>query len=187
MGWQGGFGWHGGQQAEMHEELAAALGISVEDLRAAQDVAMANMIEKAVAEGDLAPREAERMQTARKLRGYVDPMALMAQVLNMTTDDVKAALDAGKSPWDLAAEQNLDMGTAWQKFMAAGKATLDQAVADGVITREQADELFDRRGGGFFGKRGFGSGFMGRGFGRRHGRGDWGHGNDFFGSPPTVI
>ena len=97
MGWQGGFGRHS-HRSEMDAELAATLGISVEELRAAQDTAVANMIEKAVAEGELAPKEAERMQTARKLRGYVDPIALMAQVLEMTPEDVKAALDAGRTP-----------------------------------------------------------------------------------------
>ena len=187
MGWRGGFGRHGAGRSEMDAELAAALGISVEALRAAQDTAVANMIEKAVAQGELAPKEAERMQTARKLRGYVDPISLMAQVLEMTPEDVKAALDAGQTPWDLAAEKNLDFGSAWQKLMAAGKATLDQAVADGVITREQADELFSRRGG-FFSKRGFGPGFMGRGFGHRHGHGGGcGRSDDFFGGPPAVI
>ena len=186
MGWRGGFGRHGAGRSEMDAELAAALGISAEELRAAQDTAVANMIEKAVAEGELAPKEAERMQTARKLRGYVDPIALMAQVLEMTPEDVQAALDAGRTPWDLAAEKNLDFGSAWQKLMAAGKATLDQAVADGVITREQADELFSRRGRGFCGKRGFGPGSM-RGCGPRHGRGGWGRGDDYFGGPPAVI
>ncbi|MEZ4770039.1 MAG: hypothetical protein R2844_16605 [Caldilineales bacterium] len=187
MGWRGGFGRHGGNRSEMDAELAAVLGITVDELRTARDTAVANMIEKAVAEGELAPKEAERMTAARKLRSYVDPMALMAQVLGMTTEDVRAALDGGKTPWDLAAEQNLDLGTAWQKLMAAGKAMLDQAVADGVITREQADELFSRRGRGFFGKRGFGPGFMGGGFGRRHRHGGWGHGDDFLGGPPAVI
>ncbi len=187
MGWRGGFGRHGGNRSEMNAELAAVLGISVEELRAAKNTARTNMIEKAVAEGELAPKEAERMTAARKLRNYVDPMALMAQVLGMTTEEVQAALDGGKTPWDLAAEKNLDLGTAWQKLMAAGKAMLDQAVADGVITREQADELFSRRGRGFFGKRGFGPGFMGGGFGRRHGHGGRGCGEDYFGGPPAVI
>ena len=187
MGWRGGFGRHGGNRSEMNAELAAVLGISVEELRAAKNTARTNMIEKAVAEGELAPKEAERMTAARKLRSYVDPMALMAQVLGMTTEEVQAALDGGKTPWDLAAEKNLDLGTAWQKLMAAGKAMLDQAVADGVITREQADELFSRRGRGFFGKRGFGPGFMGGGFGRRHGHGGRGCGEDYFGGPPAVI
>lgn len=187
MGWRGGFGRHGGNRSEMDAELAAVLGISVEGLRAARDTAVANMVEKAVTEGELAPKEAERMTAARKLRSYVDPIALMAQALGMTTEEVQAALDSGKTPWDLAAEKNLDLGAAWQKLMAAGKAMLDQAVADGVITRQQADELFSRRGRGFFGKGGFGPGFMGRGFGRRHGHGGWGHGDDFFGGPPAVI
>ena len=189
MGWRGGFGRHGGHRSEMDAELAAVLGISSEELRAAKDTAITNMIEKAVAEGELAPKEAERMTAARKLRGYVDPISLMAQVLEMTPEDVKAALDAGQTPWDLAAEKNLDFGTARQKLMVAGKATLDQAVADGVITREQADELFNRRGR--FGKRGFGlgfgPGFMG-GLGRRHGRGGCrGHGGDFMGGPPSFV
>ncbi|MCB0207500.1 MAG: hypothetical protein KDH89_21980, partial [Anaerolineae bacterium] len=68
MGWRGGFGRHGGHRSEMDAELAAVLGISSEELRAAKDTAITNMIEKAVAEGELAPKEAERMTAARKLR-----------------------------------------------------------------------------------------------------------------------
>lgn len=186
MGWRGGFGRHGSQRGEWDVALAAALGISVESLRTARDAAATNMIEKAVAEGELAPKEAERMQAARRLRGYVDPVALIAQVLDMTPPDVQAALDAGKTPWDLAAERNLDFSAARQKLIAAGKSTLDQAVADGVISREQADELSSRRGRGFFSRRGFGPGFMG-GCGRRRGRDGWRHSDDYFGGPPAVI
>lgn len=173
-------------------QLAEALGISVDELRAAQDSAVDNGIKQAVAEGELAPKQAERMLTWRKLRPYLNPEALAARVLEMTPDQMAAAMSQGKSLWDLARERRLDFGTAREKFLAAGKAAVQQAVADGAITQQEADEVAKMAGqrhgpGEFFGGRGgFGPiGFFGRGpgfgpwgfAGRRHGFGPMG----FFG------
>ena len=170
-------------------QLAEALGISVDELRAAQDSAVDNGIKQAVAEGELAPKQAERMLTWRKLRPYLNPEALAARVLEMTPDQMEAAMSQGKSLWDLAQERKLDFGTSRERFLAAGKAAVQQAVADGAITQQEADEVAKMAGhrhgpGGFFGGHGgFGPmGFFGRGpgfgpwgfAGRRHGFGPMG-------------
>ena len=178
-------------------ELAEALGISQEKLQAARETAILSSIQKAVDEGELAPKKAERMQARLKLRSYVDMQALAAQVVDMTPKQFKAALDEGKSPWDLLADKGLDPATAMGKFREAVKATLQQAIADGVVTQEQADDLFRGRGhrGGPFGRRG-GFGSMGflfarQSFGSRWGRG-W-HGGPYdagpgeTAEPPAVI
>ena len=166
-------------------QLAEALGISVDQLRAAQDAAVDNGIKQAVDEGELAPKQAERMLTWRKLRPYLNPEVLAARVLDMTPDQMAAAMSQGKSLWDLARERRLDFGTAREKFLAAGKAAVQQAVADGAITQQEADEVAkmagQRHGPGGFGPMGFsgrGPGFGPWGFaGRRHGFGPMG----FFG------
>lgn len=195
----GGFGGWGrpgmGPGGDMEAKLAEALGISVEQLRAAQEKAAASSIDEAVASGELAPKQAERMLAWLKLRNYVDLPALAAQALDMTPEQLWAELESGKSPWDLLAERNLDIGTALQKLMTAGKAKLQQAVADGVITQAQADEIAKMRGPQF------GPGPMGGPFGFGPmgplGRGRCGRGPGFRGpwsgpwrsepQPPEVI
>lgn len=193
MNWtnHGTMGWGRRGMGDDDARLAEALGISVEQLRAARDQAIDSGIQQAVDEGELAPKQAERMRTWRKLQPYLNPQALMAQVLGMTPEQLQAALDSGKSPWDLAQERQVDLGSGREKFLAAGKAAVQQAVADGAISQAEADDLVKRvtqRGpGGFFeGHPGFGPmGFFGRGpgfgpmnfFGRRRGFGSMG----FFG------
>ncbi len=188
-----GWGRHSmGSDDGYEAQLAEALGITVDQLRAAQDAAVDNGIKQAVDEGELAPKQAERMLTWRKLRPYLNPEALAARVLDMTPDQMAAAMSQGKSLWDLAQERKLDFGTARERFLAAGKAAVQQAVADGAITQQEADEVAKMAGqphgpGGFFGGHGgFGPmGFSGRGpgfgpwgfAGRRHGFGPMG----FFG------
>lgn len=195
---------------DMEARLAQALGISVEQLRAAEESAMTGAIDQAVEEGELAPKAAERMKARLKLRDYVDPQSLIAQALDMTPEQLKAAWDEGKSPWDLMEERDLDFRSAIGKLMSAGKATLQQAVSEGVISQDQADEILRSRGrgrgpfgfaspgprrfgrGGFFGsgRCGWGRGCAGRGYGA------WGHGPwheraylepDDLSAPPDVI
>lgn len=170
-----GWGRHSmGSDANYEAQLAEALGITVDQLRAAQDAAVDNGIKQAVDEGELAPKQAEGMLTLRKLRPYLNPEALAARVLDMTPQQLEMAMDQGQSLWDLAQERRLDFGTAREKFLVAGKAAVQQAVADGTITQQQADEVAkmaeQRHGpGGFFGGHGgFGPmGFFGRGPGFR--------------------
>lgn len=172
--------------------MAEALRVSVEQLRAAREQAVDSGIQQAVDEGELAPKQAERMQTWRKLQPYLKPEILAAQALDMTPEQLQAALDQGKSLWDLARERQVDFAAGRERFLAAGRAAVQQAVADGAISQAQADEFVRTAGqrggpGGFFGWRGgFGPmGFGGRGpgfgpmgfFGRRHGFGPMG----FFG------
>lgn len=182
------FGWGGpgmGHDDGFDARLAEALGISVEQLQAARDQAVDSGIQQAVDEGELAPKQAERMRTWRKLQPYLNPQALAAQVLGMTPEQLQAAMGQGNSLWDLAQERQLDFGTGREKFLAAGKAAVQQAVADGAISQQQADEFVkmvsQRHGPG--GRGGFGPmGFFGSGprfgpmgfFARRHSFGPMG-------------
>ena len=105
----GGFGRHG---FEDDDKLAQALGISVEALRKAKDAAFASAVQEAVDEGELAPKQAQRMLAWRALRKVINLQALAAQVIEMTPAELQAALDQGQSPWDLLAAKGLDPRTA---------------------------------------------------------------------------
>jgi hypothetical protein len=81
--------------------------------------------------------------TARQaLRDYIDQDAILAGVLGISTEELAAAKEDG-TVRDLIVNSGLspeEMRTAVQE---AHEAAVAQAVADGVITQEQADMLPD--------------------------------------------
>ena len=106
------------------QALADALGISLEDLQAAYSDAQAAAIQKAVDEGLLTQDQADQLQNHPMIGGHgmlglrfgdIDMDALLADALGISVDDLNAA--------QLQAQQTL----------------LDQAVANGNLTQEQAD------------------------------------------------
>ena len=98
-----------------------------------------------------------------------------AKVLNITTADLKSALQSGKSVADLAKEKNVALDTVKKAIVDAETAQIDQAVKDGKLTADQATKLKDNLSqrvdtylqAKFNGKGGFPGGFPG---GMRHGR-----------------
>lgn len=119
-----------------HDELLAeALGITVEELQSAREEAAAAAIDRAVAEGLITEAQAEMLQErgARGLRGgmpphffgleesAIDPQALLADALGVTVEELAAAQDAAQD------------------------AALAQAVEDGRITQEEADQIQARQ------------------------------------------
>lgn len=176
----GGFGGHGGApnvQNKIDENalLAKALGITTEELQAAREQANQAALEQAVAEGLITQEQADEMaarkQTAEALQSYLGRDVLLAKALGMTVEELQAAYDDGKSLSDLLSERGLDAVTVRENMQAAHETALAQAVEDGVITQEQADEMSDRMLMGGPGMRGFGGrghapgpgGFGGRG------------------------
>ena len=154
-----------------HEALLAdELGISVEELQAAQEQARQAGLDQSVADGNLTAEEADLMMAGQALREYIDHEAILAQVLGMTADELEAAHEEGMNIRDLLEEQGLDREAIQEAMQAAHEDAHEdavaQAVADGVITQEQADAL--QNGEGFGGRGGF------PGHGDRDGRG--GHG-----------
>lgn len=94
----------------------------------------------------------------------------IAEAFGLTTDELQANHDAGKTMWDLAEE----LGISTEQFSAimteARTNAFEQAVADSVISQEQADWMLSRMGGqgGGFGSCMDGTGnFQGRGRGGR--------------------
>ena len=70
-----------------------------------------------------------------------NPLAVAAEVLGMSEEDLLAELQDGKSIADVAAEQGVDPQTIADAYVAQVAENLAQAVADEKITQEQADDM----------------------------------------------
>lgn len=160
--------------------LAEALGITVDELEVAREKANLAAIEQAVKDGIITQEQADEMLARKKLQSYLDRDVLLAKALGMTVEELKAAYAEGKTLSTLMSEKGLDAATVREKLVAAYNEALAQAVKDGVITQEQADEMQSGDGFGPGGPMMFG-GPMGPGRGRGHGD----FGGRGFGSPDT--
>ena len=151
--------------------LAEALGISVTELETAKEAAREAAIQQAVEDGSLTQEEADLLAAKAALREYIDHEALIEEALGISIEELQAAREGGISIPELLAENGLTMEDVQAAMQAAHEAALQQAVQDGVITQEQADQLQDgagwgMRGPGFGGRGPGGKGFGGgRGFG----------------------
>jgi hypothetical protein len=170
-----GFHRHGlrGSEIDYDALLAAGVGISVEELEAAEDEARASALDAAVAEGLLTQEQADLIEAREALREYVDREAILAEALGMTAEEFDAAKAEGQSLSDIIEAQGLDVETVRAEMQAGYEAAVEQAVTDGVITRAQADAILS------------GDGFDGPGFGGR-GRRDFGGPRGGFDSAPTM-
>jgi hypothetical protein len=170
-----------GFHEQYQEILAEKLGVTVDELQAAQTAARDQMIDDALAAGTITEEQAERLRNAEfgNFRGFGhrvrhavgNVIESAADILGLTTEEVRAGLAEGKSLNDLATEQGVSNLEA--QLVAELTADLQTKLADGSITQEQYDtaieNLADRvanavehEGGKFrgrFGGRGFGPGF----------------------------
>jgi polyhydroxyalkanoate synthesis regulator phasin len=155
------------------EALAGILGISVDDYNAAVDKAQQQVLDEAVTDGVLTEDQAEKMQerlaeqpgagmmgpgmrggrgmgmgmSGRGMMGGMGGSRLLttaADKLGMSLDDLQTALQDGKTIAGLAEEKGVDIQTIIDAYLAEVKSDLDEAVADGKITQEQADEQLEQ-------------------------------------------
>ncbi len=135
-----GFGLEGGT-IDHQALLAGELGITVEELEAAQARAREAAIEQAIDEGLITEEQADRMRTRQALQRYLDRHVLLAEALDMTPEALQDAFADGETLKTLMEAKGLDAETLQDRVQAAFEAALAQAIADGVITQEQADEI----------------------------------------------
>ena len=109
----------GDHRDAMSEALADALGITVEELEAAFEEAQAAALEQAVEDGLLTEEQVEQMQAFGGGRG-----------MHMV---------GGKSGEHLADALGISVEELEAAMSEAFTAMLDDAVADGMLTQEQAD------------------------------------------------
>ena len=155
LGHSSGFS-HFGEGSDWLEYLAEALGITVDELAAAQDQAYAAAVADAVTAGEITQAQADAILAKRALSDYIDREAILATALGMTTEELETALAGGQSLADIMAERDIDTATLQTNAQAAYQAAVQQAVSDGVITQAQADEYLSAGSLNLFGRGGHG-------------------------------
>lgn len=112
-----------------------------------------------------------------------DELEAAAGVLGMTTDEVKAAFEDGKTLQDLAGEAGVDIEDVHAAIQAVHETEMRERIAqqveDGTITQAQSDWMLEGLNNGYMmgkgGSGGFGHGNggpRGQGFGPGDGTGD---------------
>lgn len=163
------------------EELAAALGITVDELTQAQTEARAAALAQAVEDGLLTQAQADEIASngaafpvGARWRGWLSDQGLdfdafLAEALGISTEELAAArseaLDAhlaglvtdGTLTQDQAdliqARRALATSESFQaSLQSAYETALAQAVSDGTITQAQADLLLAKSAGYGFGQ-----------------------------------
>ena len=177
------------ESAEMHEAIAEALGISVEELEAAQadgtplfalveemglemtavreamESVRLGAVDRALAEGAISDGQAQWMRDGRgpwrhggggpggPFHGEgagmnlvdADTMhAAIAEALGISVEELEAARAEGASLVALAEELGVEMETVRAAMETVREDAINQALADGEITEEQADWLRSR-------------------------------------------
>jgi len=148
------------------DAVAARLGISGDQLRAAFKAELAARIDAAVADGKLTAEQGaklkERIANAKGL-GVVARSAFAkhhkafvhrimrakaggpaATYLGMTRADLAAARKSGKSLAQIAQSKGKSVDGLVAAIVAPAKARLDKAVANKRLTQQRADELVAR-------------------------------------------
>lgn len=68
----------------------------------------------------------------------------IAEALGLTVEELQTRLEAGERLSDIAEAQGVDEATLQEALNAARVAQIEQAVADGELTQEEADEILER-------------------------------------------
>ncbi len=141
-----------GQHAQYQELLAENLGVTVAELEAAQAAARSAMIDEAVASGRITEEQAERLRNAEpgehrrgvgsRMRHAVgNVFGIAADILGLSSEEVRDGLSDGNSLNDLAAQQGVTDLAA--QIVGQITADVEAQVADGSITQEQADRVLE--------------------------------------------
>jgi polyhydroxyalkanoate synthesis regulator phasin len=152
-------------RARFREALASALGVTVEEYDAAVDQAQEQVVDEAVSEGWLTEEQAELMQWRMdQAPGFRMPgpgkghgmlgrgmgiggdnlLSVAADELGMSLTELLTELQDGKSIADVAATQGVDPQTIVSSYLAELQEDMDEAVAEGRITQNQADHMLQQ-------------------------------------------
>lgn len=123
------------KESERAERIAGLLAPLVED----------GTITQAQADA-VAERLAEALPTRRgHHRGFgLDLVEAVREALGLEPGEIRERLAAGESLAEIAEAEGIDRQAVIDAVVAAHQARLDEAVADGHLTQEQADELAAR-------------------------------------------
>ena len=157
-------------QAEL-EAAAKVLGMTADELSAALQSGK-TLEGLATEKGVDFQAVLDAIRAARPLMLGAPELEAAAKALNMTTNELTAAFQSGKTLEQVATDQGVAIADVQAAIQAAHATELRdriaQAVQDGTITQENADWLLEGLDKGYIGQPG-GFGF---GFGGHHGLGD---------------
>ena len=142
-------------------ELAEAQGVEVEDVKAVVQAYRETAVADAINAGIITEEQGEQLlghegrrggkhgRRGGRFGGIVDRdvvQATVADTLGITVEELEAAKEAGTSIEDLAAENGVDVETIREAVDAVKAEAVQQAVEDGTITQEQADQILSGEG-----------------------------------------
>jgi len=144
--------------------LAANLGIEQDVLTNAIETTKKQMLDEAVQEGKITQEQADRIAARKGFCGFgfnYGRMGIegkpggrhlddMASILGITSEELKAKLESGKTMQDILSEHGLTFEEFKQKMQELRKEQIARDVAEGKITQEQADKLLQNKGPHFF-------------------------------------
>ncbi len=139
------------------DNLAAALGIDRTQLDQALQKAAGQTVDQAVEQGQLTPEQGSRIR-ARLEQGFPFGgrlwggrraggglcFAAAADALGLQPQELRAALQEGKTLEELAAAKGLTPEQLREQVLSNIKKELDQMVADKKLTQDQADQILQR-------------------------------------------
>ncbi|MEM9773755.1 MAG: hypothetical protein AAF902_04185 [Chloroflexota bacterium] len=120
--------------------FAQALGVSVEELEAAKEAVKEARLAEALANGDITQEQVDLREARQALAETIDKVAIMADILGVSVEEINTAREE-RTLRDLIADSGLTNEEIAAATEAAYQDAIDQALADGVITQEQADLL----------------------------------------------
>ncbi len=130
--------------------VAEKLGISEEEFETVIDEARTELIDEAVAEGRLTEEQAERLQErgfpfagGRMGHGRGQVIEAAAQVLGTPQEELKDELKDGSSLAEIVEAQGMSVEEFKAELLNQLQPLLDSDVADGTLTQEQADKIFE--------------------------------------------
>jgi polyhydroxyalkanoate synthesis regulator phasin len=142
----------GARHEAYQEKVAEKLGVTVEELQAAHKAARDEMIDEAVAAGRITAEQGEKLKNGEmgdfrrhgpeRIKGAVmNVFQTAAEILGLSSEEVRAGLQEGKSLNDLATEQGV--GNLEAQLVARLTADIQAKLADGSITQAQADRMLE--------------------------------------------
>ncbi len=142
-------------------KVAERLGLSEEEVTDAMQGAQFDLIDEAVASGDLTQEQADKLKERIEEYGIVVPrpghhggdrlrcaaakftVDAAAEVLGMEKDALIAEMKSGKTLAQVAESQGMSVEDFKTALLGQAKQTLDAKVAAGGLTQEQADKLYE--------------------------------------------
>ena len=185
-------GGEGGTQGEREgflSRVAAHLGVTEQQLVDAVKAARLEMVDEAVAAGKITQEQADRVRERIEegeglgfgwggchMRPFGGIVSSIAETLDMTPREILQEIRQGQSLAEIGQAKGVSPEELKSVILSAADSKLDQVVADGKITQEQADKIMTRLTDNIdklldWKSEGSGRGLLGRGM-----RMDWGAG-----------